>query len=72
MIAAALNAKRGVSNIVLLTQLGGGVFRNDETWIHAAMRRAFKIASVFDLDIRIVSHGQPSGALLQIVDERPH
>jgi len=29
--AAALNAQRGVSNIVLLTRLGGGAFGNDDT-----------------------------------------
>jgi hypothetical protein len=64
--AAALNAKRGVSNIVLLTQLGGGAFGNDDGWIHAAMRRAFKIASGLGIDIRIVSYGQPPSELLRM------
>jgi hypothetical protein len=38
--AAVLNAQRGVSNVVLLTELGGGAFGNEGAWIHAAMRRA--------------------------------
>jgi hypothetical protein len=40
MWAAVLNAQRGVSNVVLLTSVGGGAFGNDKSWIHAAMRRA--------------------------------
>ena len=39
MLAAVLNAQRGASNVVLLTQLGGGAFGNHDDWIHAAMRR---------------------------------
>jgi hypothetical protein len=39
MLAAVLNARRGVSNVVLLTELGGGAFGNDLAWIHGAMRR---------------------------------
>jgi hypothetical protein len=38
MSAALLNAKRGASNVVLLTQLGGGAFGNHDHWIRAAMR----------------------------------
>jgi hypothetical protein len=34
----------GASNIVLLTQLGGSAFGNDDDWIHAAMRRALSKA----------------------------
>ena len=33
MTAALLNAGRRASNLVLLTQLGGGAFGNDEEWI---------------------------------------
>ena len=35
MWAAVLNAQRGASNVVLLTQLGGGAFGNHDDWIHA-------------------------------------
>src|SRR5450759_395896 len=43
ILAAALNAQRGASKIVLLTQLGGGAFGNHDDWIYAAMRRALKM-----------------------------
>lgn len=67
MWAAALNGRRGASNIVLLTSLGGGAFGNDESWIHGAIRRALHIMSGLDLDVRLVSYRAPSRALLQIV-----
>ena len=64
--AAALNAQRNGSNIVLLTSLGGGAFGNDETWIEAGLARALKLASGLDLDVRLVSYGEPSPAFLRI------
>ena len=64
--AAALNARRNGSNIVLLTSLGGGAFGNDEAWIEASLVRALKLASGFDLDVRLVSYGVPSPAFLRI------
>jgi hypothetical protein len=66
MWAAALNAWRGASNVVLLTSLGGGAFGNDQSWIEAAIRRALQMMSGFDLDVKLVSYGAPSQALLQI------
>ena len=33
MLAAVLNVQRGASNVVLLTQLGGGAFGNHDAWI---------------------------------------
>jgi len=68
MCAAVLNARRGASNIVLLTLLGGGVFGNDESWIIGAIRRAFEKAKSFDLDARIVSYGEPSVAVKGLVE----
>lgn len=64
--AAALNARRGKSNIVLLTSLGGGAFGNDDDWIHAAMRRAFQMVQNIDLDVVLVSYAMPSEALSQL------
>jgi len=58
--AALANARRGASNIVLLTRLGGGAFGNDDRWIDAAMRRALRLAEGCDLDVRIVSFGAPA------------
>ena len=66
MWAAARNARRGASNVVLLTSLGGGAFGNDESWIHGAIRRALQMMSGFDLDVRLVSYGAPARALLQL------
>jgi hypothetical protein len=69
MWEAVLNARRGASNIVLLTLLGGGAFGNREDWILAAVRRALEIASEFDLDVRIVSYGAPRHSLLRIAED---
>ncbi|HWX35583.1 MAG TPA: hypothetical protein VNZ53_50200 [Steroidobacteraceae bacterium] len=69
--AAADNARRGGSKIALLTSLGGGAFGNQEDWILGAMRRAFGIAADFDLDVRLVSHGAPPCALVQLAGEFP-
>jgi hypothetical protein len=68
MWAAVQNARRGTSNIVLLTFLGGGAFGNDDRWIHGAMQRALKMMSGFDLDVRLVSHGMPSRAIVQMAE----
>jgi hypothetical protein len=69
MWAAVLNAQRGTSNVVLLTRLGGGAFGNDDNWIHSAMRRALTIMLQFDLDVRLVSYGPPSRAMLQMAEQ---
>ena len=69
LFAAVLNAQRGASNVVLLTRLGGGAFGNDDGWIDAAMRRALKMMSGFALDVRLVSYGTPSRAILQLAGD---
>jgi hypothetical protein len=69
MSAALLNAQRGTSNVVLLTQLGGGAFGNHDDWIHGAMRRALEMMSGFDLDVRLVSYGAPSPAILKMAKD---
>ena len=69
MLVAVLNARLGTSNVVLLTQLGGGAFGNQDDWIHAAMRRALEMASGFLLDVRLVSYGAPSRAILQVAED---
>ena len=67
ILEGALNAARGASNVVLLTLLGGGAFGNDIEWIFAAIRRAVNVCA-FDLDVRIVSYGEPSPDLVRFVD----
>ena len=69
MSAAVLNAQRGASKIVILTRLGGGAFGNDDRWIDAAMRRALEMMSGFALDVRLVSYGTPSRAILQMAGD---
>jgi hypothetical protein len=64
LCAAVLNARRGASNIVLLTRLGGGAFGNDDDWIDAAMHRALTKAAGFGLDVRLVSYGAPPRSML--------
>jgi len=66
ILAAVLNARRGASNVVLLTQLGGGAFGNRNDWIFAAIRRALEIASRFAIDVKLVSYGEPSQAIVQL------
>jgi hypothetical protein len=68
MWAAVLNARRGASN-VLLTFLGGGAFGNDDEWILSAMRRALTAVASFNLDVRIVSYGAPTSAVLRLAEE---
>jgi hypothetical protein len=67
MWGAVLNAQRGVSNVVLLTSLGGGAFGNDDRWIYNAMRRSLEMTAGLDLDVRIVSRGTPP-MLLQMAE----
>jgi hypothetical protein len=66
LLAALLNARRGTSNLVLLTRLGGGVFGNDDQWIDAAMRRALSGMAEHALDVRLVSHGPPPASMLAL------
>lgn len=66
MWAALDNARRGASNVVLLTRLGGGAFGNADDWIDAAMVRSLRMACDFDLDVRLVSHESASPGLLKI------
>ena len=57
------------SNVVLLTQLAGGAFGNHDDWIHAAMRRALEMVREFNLDVRLVSYGTPSRAIVQMAKQ---
>jgi hypothetical protein len=67
--AAVLNAARGCSNVVLLTSLGGGAFGNHESWIEDGLRRALQLARGYDLDVRLVSYGEPSATFRLIEEE---
>ena len=66
LLAAILNTRRGRSNIVLLTRLGGGAFGNDDNWITTAMRRALTKFLDHDLELRLVSFGPPPPSMLAL------
>lgn len=70
LLAAVRNSKRGGSNIVLLTLLGGGAFGNDMRWIRNAIDRALTVMRPHDLDIRLVNYGPPDAAMMAL--EREH
>lgn len=67
--SGVLSAKRGKSNVILLTRIGGGVFGNDDNWIHTAMRRALQMVAGFDLEVKLVSYRSPSHAIGQMVGD---
>jgi hypothetical protein len=67
--AAVLSASRGASNVVHLTLLGGGAFGNEPAWIHAALRRALRIAAAYALDVKLVTYGPPAPKILAIAEE---
>lgn len=67
--AAVLNARRGSSNVVLLTRLGGGAFGNDDAWIDSAMLSAITKFKEFSLNVRVVSFGATSPSMLILENE---
>ncbi|WP_139857141.1 hypothetical protein [Bradyrhizobium ivorense] len=69
MLEAVINCRRGASNILLLTSLGGGAFGNAPVWIHSAIRRAVMKVQRFDLDVRLISYGRPSVQTRELVKE---
>jgi hypothetical protein len=69
MLAAVLNKQRGGSNVVLLTLLGGGAFKNEDGWIYEAIRRTLMMMSGFNLDVRLVSYHAPPRAIVEIVKD---
>jgi hypothetical protein len=59
LLAGLLNARRTGNPAVYLTSLGGGAFGNENSWIVAAMERAFRLHRRAPLRVAIVSHGRP-------------
>jgi hypothetical protein len=48
---------------------GGGAFGNESDRIIEAMRRAFGVVSLFDIDSRIVSYSAPSREVIDLAGE---
>jgi hypothetical protein len=69
LLEAVINARRGASNIVLLTLLGGGAFGNAPEWIYTAIQRALQKVRGFELDVRLVSYGSPTAKMRELVAE---
>ena len=69
LLAAAEQAAAGGSNRVLLTRIGGGVFRNDDAWIDDAIERALGVVEDAGLDIFIVCHGYVDSGVRALVDQ---
>ena len=61
--------RRGASNVVFLTLLGGGAFGNQESWIFSAIRRALNLFTHFNIDVRLVSFHTPSNSMQALVEE---
>ncbi|MEZ4317825.1 MAG: hypothetical protein R3F61_09985 [Myxococcota bacterium] len=68
LIAAALNAAKAGNELVLLTLIGGGVFRNDPAWILGAIERALKTPGLGALDVAIVAYRTADPQVTALVD----
>ena len=68
MLAAAISLGRGRSKTVLLTQLGGGAFGNDERWIKHAISRALTLMKPYELDVQLVSYGSIPKSMIEFED----
>lgn len=67
--AAILNALESGNNRAFMTLVGGGVFRNDQAWILAAIRRALALYPDAGLDVAIVSYGAAKPEVQQLAQE---
>jgi len=67
--AAALKAANTGNKLEYLTLLGGGAFGNNQEWILAAIRRAAKLNSDVDLDVKIVSYRHSNPMIRQLCEE---
>jgi protein-tyrosine phosphatase len=69
LAAAVLNAANTGNRSVYLTLLGGGAFGNDQEWILDAIRRAAKLYSKLDLDVKVVSFRRSNPAIRKLCEE---
>jgi hypothetical protein len=67
--ASVFNASKTGNKSVYLTLLGGGAFGNDQVWIMDAIRRAARLYSRFDLDVKIVSFRHSNPAIRRVCEE---
>ena len=67
--AAVFNASKTGNKSVYLTLLGGGAFGNDQGWILDAIRRAARLYSRVELDVKIVSFRNSNPAIRKLCKE---
>ena len=67
--AGVLNSRRGNSNKIYLTLLGGGVFGNKPEWITKAIFRALKLYKMKDIQVFIVSYGRSKPHVQKLIHE---
>jgi hypothetical protein len=65
--AGVINSAATGNRRVFLTLLGGGAFGNPIEWILSALQRALSSFADADLDVRIVSYGQPNPHLRHLL-----
>jgi hypothetical protein len=71
LLAGALNAARGQSDVVLLTRVGGGAFGNEGTWIDDSIAWALQRLEHLRLDVRIITLGVASQRLVGLAEVYP-
>jgi len=69
LCAALVNARSHGSDKLFLTLVGGGVFRNEKSWILDAIQRALYLYKDAELDVAIVSYGSSDPAVRQFVNQ---
>ncbi|WP_216601867.1 hypothetical protein [Ruegeria sp. HKCCD7296] len=67
--AGLVNSARGVSNIVLLTRLGGGAFGNRDHWIDEAIDKSLKPFRKSGLEVIFVSFGSVPPSMKRLAEK---
>jgi hypothetical protein len=69
LCAALINAHSHGNYKLFLTLVGGGVFRNEKSWILDAIRRALHLYEGAELEVAIVSYGSSDPAVRRFVNQ---
>ncbi|WP_170339687.1 hypothetical protein [Ruegeria arenilitoris] len=67
--AGLINSTRGISNIVLLTRLGGGAFGNRDDWIDEAMEKSLRLFCNSGLEVVFVSFGSIPKSMIDLAEK---
>jgi hypothetical protein len=69
LAAAVINNFQSGNPVVYLTLIGGGVFRNNRSWILDAIKRSCQLYQSSALDVRIVSFSRSDLEVNRLVIE---